>query len=162
MTRDRDQVLSRRRALMLAAAASATACPRPCLSEVVCLSPPPEPEVPPCTSVSWVVFVGPATAVDPAASARLDQLAKEVLERRLRVVVLRSRIFDDGHADTAANLHEPRLAAVEEALVARGLAATQLERASSAQPLVPAAEWLRITADGNPLTQSGLIELACA
>jgi hypothetical protein len=172
MPRDRELVLSRRKALMLAAVAtSATACPQPCLSEpMVCLSRPPDPQVclsapqpmPACgaLAITWIAFSGPSTALDAAANGRLDQLAQEVAAGQLHLV-LRSRVYDDGHADTANILHEARLAAVEQGLVNRGIAAAQLTREPNPQPPVPLPEWQQITGGSVPLTQSGLIQLSC-
>src|SRR5262245_35602144 len=115
---ERELVLSRRRALMLAAAVGAVSC-GPSSDPVVCLSPPPEVclsvPVPPCPTIRWGAFSGPSTALDQASAERVANLAREILQLNVSVRLV-ARIYDDGHADTATGLNEPRLAAVEQAL----------------------------------------------
>jgi hypothetical protein len=160
---DREVVLSRRRALVLAATAAtaattATACPRPSLKQLACLDL--TSNMPPCDlRHTWVRFSGAATTLDDAAMARVAQIAEDIAAGEV-VVSLASSLYDDGHTDDAVGLHEPRLDAVYAALVERGVAMSAIESARPAYPLTQ-IEWLELTGSGDAPPGSGVVRFTC-
>lgn len=151
--------MSRRRALMLAAAATTvtTGCPK---------TAPPEP----CLSVEierhchdeHVVFGASLTTLDAKATERIDELAARINEQGLNAS-LSVFAFDDGHAEAASALNAPRLEAVRAALVERGVesslvAVTPLDPQSVR---MPPETWRALTGDGTPLPLSGLVTIDC-
>ncbi len=160
---DRDIVVSRRRALLLVAAAAGLGCdkngsaPLPHPEPMVCLSAP----MPRCPDARFIVFSGGATTLSEDALATLDTLASQVVSGRSGVR-LSVRVVDDGQAEAADALHQPRLDAVRQALVERRAADF-----AEIQPIEPqttpmsAEEWLALTGDGNPIPLSGLVLVEC-
>lgn len=150
--------MSRRRALMLAAATTVTTgCPK---------TSPPQP----CLSVARerhchderVVFAGSVTTLDESATARVDELATLIASQGLEAT-LAVFVFDDGRSEAASELNAPRLEAVRAALVERGVESSRVHTT----PIDPQAvrmapeTWLALTGDGNPLPLSGLVTIDC-
>ncbi len=159
--RERDVVLARRRAFLMAAAATTIGCGErlPCLSPpMVCLSPMP----PPCPDQRYVAFEGAATSLSPEAKTKIAFTAKFIREQGAHVLLV-ARVFDDGHVDAAAELHEPRLQAVHQAFGDYELLdRIQVKPLADTHELAMNGEqWLEMTGVGNPTPLSGLVLLAC-
>lgn len=159
--RDRDIVLSRRKAFMVAIAASSLGCGE----TIVCLSPPhvclsaPGPR---CPDVRFIVFKGTSTSLDAEAQAAMNTFADQAKLHGVMYVQLDVRVFDDGEASAANELHQPRLDAVLAAAKAQGAADQVHARPIDASTLTLTADkWREITGDGNPIPLSGLVLLTC-
>ena len=156
---DRDRILSRRRALMLAAAATAsTGCPKPCLSVAqVCLS---VAQVRECEDVG-IVFSGASTALEGASITQVDELAKRMIAQGLSGS-LAIAVYDEGQPEAAAELRKSRLDTVRAALVERGVGENSVVVPTTIQASsVTAERWLQRTGDGNPLPLSALVTIDC-
>src|SRR5690606_5265398 len=91
---------------------------------IACLSPPHvclSAMEPPCPEVRFIAFNGTSTSLDEAAQTKMSALATEAKQQGAHIY-LSVKVFDDGQAAAAAELHQTRLDAVLTAAKDLGLA----------------------------------------
>ncbi len=107
-----------------------------------CVKPAPPPVMEKVTLSSDVLFAFNQSALEPYASSRLDDLAKEIMTAdKLEKVVLvghTDRLRSDGHPDRNALLSVLRAESIKQYLIAKGIPAEKIRASGvgSSQPVV--------------------------